>query len=327
VAADNAGEDVADEEEETEEPVAPAASALPAPAAPTTTTSAGIAAPTGPVWGGRLSFAEKLKRAEAEKARLAALPKGLVQTAVASPLAPAAECPINDVSAAHRTEPAASSPAPAFVDPAPSAPTADTARKSLGKWEAPVEASEIAAFQPGSFDNAYDESANNGAPASVLREDKSTNDWRGPVPDLDMSGGLFSQQASAVRSGLAKANAAGAAKASPGTNKLKDTNQQALATAAPAQTAAYAQSGYTQPPGMRSNVNTGAALNAPAAAPAGVYPYPGFDLSQAQFGGYPQEGAVPPASPAAKTAASTASSGTFSPKVAGAASETVTPVI
>jgi hypothetical protein len=399
VAAGNAGEEAAEEEEEAEEPAAPAASAPPAPAAPTTT-SAGIAAPTGPVWGGGLSFAEKLKRAEAEKARLAALPKEPVQTAVASPPAPAADSPVNDASAegqkgrargtrrprgkkedsavgevtegtealsvndasepkqedsvppppplvhvgaAQSAEPAQSSPAPAAAEPTPSAPATNTAPTSsegflkMGKWEAPVEASEMTAFQFGSFGNAYDDSANNGVSASqvgtnpaatpwtgsVLSEDKtSTNVWGAPEPNLDMSGGLFSQQASTASAdlssssnaatrappGLAKANTATAAKTAPGTNKPKDTAQQAPAAAAPAQTAAYAQGGYTQPPGMRGNANTGAALNAPAAAPAGVYPYPGFDLSQAQFGGYPL-GGVAPSAPAAATAASTASTG------------------
>lgn len=61
--------------EEVEAPAEPVPAPAPAPVAAAPAVAAVATAPAGPVWGQGMSFAEKLKRAEAEKARLAALPK------------------------------------------------------------------------------------------------------------------------------------------------------------------------------------------------------------------------------------------------------------
>lgn len=376
---------------------------------------AGIAAPTGPVWGQGLTFAEKLKRAEAEKARLAALPKETVQTEVAAPTASAAESPVNEgsdgqkgrsrgnrrsrggkkgdeaavsevtegaealtvneapevkaedsvppppplvhVSAASApvAEPAPippqtqAAPEAAPAAPAPSAPAATEGFLKMGKWDTPVESAEMASFQFGSFGNAYEDSTNNGVSASQVgtnpaaapwtgslhSEDKSSsgNVWGAPAEtNLDMSSGLFSQQSATANADLTSSASAAtrappglapkpnnntataaAAKSAPAGNKPKSEVSQAApaaASSAPAQAAAYNQGGYSQPPGMARN--TGAALNAVPAGPAGLYPYPAFDLSQAQFAGYPLGGAVPPVSSAAAPATSTAGTGATS---------------
>jgi len=247
----------------------------------------------------------------------------------------------------------AAAPEPTPAPAAPEVVVASTTNSSssegflkMGKWEAPVEAAEMSAFQFGSFGNAYDDAANNGVSASQvgtnpaatpwtgLHEDKpaSTNVWGAPAaaePTLDMSNSLFQQSSTSSAGAELSSTTSAATRAPPGlapknNNKSAmaqkgkmDAPQQATASQAPAQNATYNQ-GYSQPPGMNRNP----ALNALQ------YPYsPSFDLAaqqaQVPFNNYPLGGvAVPPV--AATTAASSTATTTTPAAQSSAAAPTNT---
>ena len=225
----------------------------------------------------------------------------------------------------------------------------------MGKWDAPVDGSEISTFQFGSFNNSFGEdSASSTVSASQVgtnpsatpwtglhtSEDKTTNVWGAPSEQsLDMSAGLFPQQ---TTTGTNKALDAptevnltsnvAATRAPPGLApkgnanktvvsqvKAKSDVPQQIQTPVPAQT----NNAYNQnvPPGM-NNRNVGG-----LGAGGLQYPYgQAFDLSQqAQFGGYGLGSSVAPASAPAAVSSTTTTTSVQSNSAASVGSSSAAP--